>query len=118
MEEGWMKIDTFHNQYKSILLLLYFGIGNLPYELVYMILKDYVYKPPSIRISKRCIGTCQVEYYTHHCDTKEVKDVCFHVVQTQSVNLSYNMDAVRIRKWLENNDISVPYHFYDDDDDE
>lgn len=107
MEEGWakidtsddiplIKIDTFYNQYKSVLLLLHFGFGNLPCELVYMILKDYVYRRPFIRIRNECIYA---------------KGKCNHLVKRRGDVLPRIMNHIEIREFLKNNDILVPSHF-------
>lgn len=120
MESVWMKIDTFHNQYKSILLLLHFGIGGLPFELVYKILKEYVYKPPFIRIYNKCSGKRFTEVYRCNGDIKEIQEVCSHQVYVREEDgnyYSYSYSSeIQIRKWLEDNNVSVPYHFYDEDD--
>ena len=88
---NYYDIPYFHTQYKSILLLLHFGIWDLPFELVLTILKDYVYIPP-IRISQWCM-----ESYP-----------CQHTIEGRKVA----MDAFEIMNWFAIHKIpDMPNHF-------
>ena len=67
----YFEIEAFKTQHDTIMLLLLSGIGPLPNELVYSILRDYVYVKP-IRIGLECFGAypCQhkvngIYFYTH-----------------------------------------------------
>jgi hypothetical protein len=82
-----LKFEYFTNQYKVILRLLHFGIGNLPPELVLMILKDYVYIKP-IRIDSYCMN-------------------CQHFVEGDTGYMS----GWEIRKLFVKKGIDVPEHF-------
>lgn len=89
LKTDYYKIPYFQIQYKSILLLLHFGIGDLPFELVLMILKDHVYVPP-IRISLWCAE----------------KIPCLHIVEGKGT-----MDQVDIHNLCVSNGITPPEHF-------
>lgn len=87
--EGFFEIEYFKRQYDTIMLLLLSGIGPLPKEIVWMILKDHLYVKP-IRISEVCI-----ECYP-----------CLHDVDGVKV-----MGGRDIYKWFISRKIDIPEHF-------
>lgn len=87
-------IEYFSNQYNGILLLLHFGIWDLPPEIVYKILREYVYIT-LIRINTYCVQL----------------NPCRHVAILPGVTQRLTHSSVEIRNWFEKRGIPVLEHF-------
>lgn len=91
---SWEKLEYFENQYKVILLLLHFGIRDLPPELVYKILREYIYITP-IRISEWCMESLP----------------CQHSVLLPGEKKTRTLSSDEIRGWFLLKRVPVPEHY-------
>jgi hypothetical protein len=108
-------VDSFTTQYQTCLLLLAHGIPGLPYDVVYMIVRKYVYIKP-LRINT--IGA----YVQTISDRGECLSWCEHEIldlPIQMVTLGggpprqlyQRWTHEQIVAWFEKHQFSVPEHF-------
>ena len=81
------------------MLLLCSGIDPLPYEIVYHILRNYVYIRPFIRIADECRTVYKTPYK------------CMHLFECPlRVSSGWKVKS-KIVKWFEENEMELPDHF-------
>lgn len=110
-------VDDFKTQYQTCLLLLAHGIPGLPYDLMYLIVKKYVYVKP-LRISLGCtlvqsmhIVTGELRVWTEH----EIYNfpqtyVTYFGTATREKHFE-RWTHEQIAAWFEKHHFQVPEHF-------
>ena len=108
IQHSW-PVDEFTRQYQTCLLLLAHGIPGLPYDLVYLIVKEYVYVKP-LRIAVGCYNT-----YVDNVHTGEGYQMVTHQIynfQRPSPGTWFERwTHEEIVAWFEKHKFRVPEHF-------
>jgi hypothetical protein len=112
-------VDAFKTQYQTCLLLLAHGIPGLPYEVVYLIVKHYVYVKP-LRIGFGCsyvqhVTVNTLELNTCWCvhDVPDLPDLigCVHLQPRGQATVVKYCRHEQIAAWLQKHNFAVPEHF-------
>lgn len=104
-------VDAFKTQYQVCLLLIARGIFDLPKEIVYMIVKEYVYVKP-LRVSFGCrhLITEEIDWCEH-----EILDLPIQVMTLAGhplpMRVYERMTHEQIASWFEKHQFQVPEHF-------
>jgi hypothetical protein len=107
---SYWPVDAFKTQYQTCLLLLAHGIPGLPYDLVYLIVKEYVYVKP-LRVAARCHHMWSI-----HTHTGDSIDWCEHEMLDLHTGLGprqlyWRWTHSQIVAWFKKHHFQVPEHF-------
>lgn len=104
-------VDAFKTQYQTCLLLLAHGIPGLPYEVVCLIVKDYVYVKP-LRIGFGCLYTQPVNVNKGCCNHNMLDlDRYVQLLPRGQATVVEYWRHEQIAAWLQKHNFAVPEHF-------